>query len=423
MRRRGLILGHPDFRRLWVGESVSQLGTQVSLLAIPFIAVVTLRATAFQTGLLTAIGYAAFLLLGLPAGAWVDRMRRRPVMIAGNLLRTALLASVPVAAALDVLSLGQLYVVVFAVGVCTVFFDVAYQAYLPALIGRAQLVPGNGRLEASRSVAYTVGPAVAGYLVEILTAPAAMLVDAASFVLSAWCIAAIGSREPEPVAQGRALHREMAAGLRLVSGDPALRALALYGAGAVLSLACGQAVGVVFLVRTIHLGAAGIGLLHGIGGVGSVLGALVAGPLAGRFGYRTTILAVPLVSNGFLLLVPLTGPGPRLALYAVGTAVTSCGIVAFNVVAVAFRQRLCPDHLLGRLNATMRFLTWGTFPVGALIGGALGTAIGPRRTLWLAAAGFLLSVRWLVASPLRYGEGTPGASVQQAPIGSGRPRG
>jgi MFS family permease len=421
--RRGLILGHPDFRRLWIGESVSQLGTQVSLLAVPLIAVVTLRATAFQTGLLTAIGYAAFLLLGLPAGAWVDRVRRRPVMIAGNLLRAVLLASVPVAAALDVLSLGQLYVVVFAVGVCTVFFDVAYQAYLPALIGRAHLVPGNGRLEASRSVAYTVGPAAAGYLVQVLTAAVAILADAVSFVWSASWIAAIGSREPKPVAGRRALHREITVGLRLVLGDATLRALALYGATSVLCLACGQAVGVVFLVRTIHLDAAQIGLLSSIGGLGAVLGALVAGPLTRRFGYRATTLAVPLVSNGFLLLVPLTGPGPRLALYAIGTAVTSCGIVTYNVVAVAFRQRLCPDHLLGRLNATMRFLAWGTFPLGALLGGALGTAIGARRTLWLEAAGFLLSALWLVASPLRKREQTPGRPLRQAPVRSGRPGG
>jgi MFS family permease len=408
LKSRGLILGDPGFRRLWIGESASQLGSQVSLLAVPLTAVVTLHAGTVQVGLLTAAEYAAFLLLGLPAGAWVDRRRRRPVMVGGNLARAALLASVPVAAGLHVLSLPQLYAVAFATGVGTLLFEVAYHSYLPSLVGRAKLIEGNSRLEASRSTAHAIGPAVAGYLVGLLTAPVALLVDATSFVWSAYWIGLIRQREPEPAPEEqRELGREITAGLSLVFGNPIIRALALYGASSVFFLALGRAVGVVFLARTLHLSAIAIGVLNSVSGIGAVLGALLAGPLARRFGQRLTIVAVPVLSNGFLLLLPLAGPGARLLWYVLGTAVTSCAIVTFNVAAVAFRQALCPDRLLGRLTATLRFLTWGMFPAGALVGGILGGLIGPRRTLWLGAAGFLLSVLWLVRSDDRSGPARP----------------
>lgn len=398
--RSGLISRHGDFRRLWIGNAVSQVGTQVSMLAVPLLAVLTLHASTFQVGLLTAAENAAFLLIGLPAGAWVDRLRRRPVLIAGDLLRAALLASLPLAAALGVLTLGQLYAVVFAVGVCTVFFDIAYQSYLPSLVGREHLVEANGRLEANRGVAYAVGPTVAGYLVQALTAPFALLVDAASFAWSAWWNVAIQHREPPPAAAHRSLRREITAGLRQVFGHPVLRATAGYGSCTVLFMALARAVEVVFLVRTVHLSPAGIGLLYSLSSLGAVAGALVGAPVGRRLGPSRTMLWSALVAHLFMLLIPLTGPGLRLAYYAVGVAVSSLCIVVFNIVSVSYRQTLCPDHLLGRMNATMRFMIWGALPVGGLIGGALGTALGLRATLWVSAFGGLLAVGWLVASPL-----------------------
>lgn len=423
MVRRGLIRGHRDFRRLWIGETVSQFGSQVSMLAVPLIAVLTLHASAFQVGVLTAMGYAPFLIFGLFAGAWVDRARRRPVLIAGNLLRAAVLAVVPVAAALGVLNLALLYVVELSVGLGTLFFDVAYQSYLPALISREHLVEGNGRLEASRSTAYALGPGIAGYLVQALTAPVAVLADAASFVWSAAWISAIRLREPPVPAptRPRALIREVGEGLRLVAGHPALRALGLYSACATMFLSVDQAIEVVFLVRTVRLPAAGVGLLFSVASVGAVLGAFAAGPLGRRFGQARTIVGAALVGKAFLLLVPLTGPGPRLALFATGTGVCSFGVVVFNIVAVAFRQRLCPDRLLGRMNATMRFLSWGMAPVGGLLGGAAGTAIGLRATLWCGGAGGLLSVLWLLCSPLfRVREPAgPGGTVPAGGAGAG----
>ncbi|GIH18661.1 MFS transporter [Rugosimonospora africana] len=411
MARRGLIFGHRDFRRLWIGETVSQFGSQVSMLAMPLIAALTLRASTFQVGVLSAVGYAPFLVFGLLAGAWVDRARRRPVLIASNLLRAAVLVVVPVAAALRVLSLAQLYVVEFALGLGTLFFDVAYQSYLPALIGREHLVEGNGRLEASRSTAYALGPGAAGSLVQALTAPVAVLVDAASFVWSAAWICAIRGREPAvpPPERPRALLGEVGEGLRLVAGHRALRALALYNASAVLFLSAEQALEVVFLVRTVRLSAAGVGLLFSVASVGAVLGAFAAGPLGRHFGEVRTIVGAALLGHAFMLLVPLTVPGPRLALFGVGTGVCSFGVVVFNIVSVAFRQRLCPDRLLGRMNATMRFLSWGMAPVGALLGGVAGAAIGTRATLWCSGAGGLLPVLWLLRSSPSWASGPVGS--------------
>jgi MFS family permease len=400
--RSGLISRPGDFRRLWIGNAVSQVGTQVSMLTVPLLAVLTLHASTFQVGVLTVAENAAFLLIGLPAGAWVDRLRRRPVLIAGDLLRAALLASLPLAAALGVLTLGQLYAVVFAVGAGTVFFEVAHQSYLPSLVGREHLVEANGRLEANRSVAYAVGPTVAGYLVQALTAPFALLVDAASFAWSAWWIVAIRHREPRPVAAAhRSLRREIMAGLRQVFGHPVLRATAVYGSCTVLFMALARAVEVVFLVRTVHLAPAGIGLLYSLSSLGAVAGALIGAPLGRRLGPSRTMLWSALVAHLFMLLIPLTGPGLRLVYYGVGVAVSSLCIVVFNIVSVSYRQTLCPDHLLGRMNATMRFMIWGALPVGGLIGGALGTAFGLRPTLWVSALGGLLAVAWLVWSPLR----------------------
>jgi predicted MFS family arabinose efflux permease len=298
----------------------------------------------------------------------------------------------------------HLYVVVFALGVCTLFFDVAYQSYLPSLIGRAHLVEGNSRLEASRSVAHAAGPGISGLFVQLLTAPVALVADAASFVWSAIWIAAIRRREPAPAGTGRppALGAEIAEGVRLVLGHPVLRAFALYSASAVLFLSLARAIDVVFLVRTVGLSPAQIGVLASVGGGGAVIGALCATRISRRLGPGRTMILAAVGGNSFLSLIPLTAPGPRLVCFAVGTAVASAGIIVFNIVSVAYRQSLCADHLLGRMNATMRFLAWGTIPVGAVLGGALGTALGLRPTLWLSAIGALLSTLWLVASPLRH---------------------
>jgi len=397
----GLLCHHRDFRRLWIGDGISQLGTRISALALPLVAVTALHASTLQVAVLTALETVAFLVIGLPAGAWCDRMRRRPVLIVGDLGRLLALASVPAAALFGVLTIWQLYAVALTVGVFTVFFDIAYQSYLPALVGRANLVEGNGRLEANRTVAATAGPTVAGYLVQWLTAPVAVAVDALSFAWSAAWIAAIGAPEatPQPAAQPR-LRQQIGEGLRFVFGHPILRAIVLSGTTAVVFYGAQGAIVVVFLVREVHQSPGAIGLLFSIASVGSVLGALCAARLTRAFGQHRALLLYVVGAGVAGLLIPLTTAGWRLAFFAVGLALVGFFIVAYNIVQVSLRQTLCPDHLLGRMNATMRTVMWSTLPLGAVLGGLLGTSLGLRPTLWISAVGALLASLWLVFSPI-----------------------
>ena len=392
---------HGDFRRLWIGDSLSQLGSQIGVLAIPLVAITTLHATAFQVGLLVALQSAAFLVIGLPAGAWCDRMRRRPVLITADLARAVLLLTVPAAALFDRLTLPHLYAVVIGHGVATVFFDVSYQSYLPTLVGREHLVEGNGKLEASRAVAYAAGPAAGGYLVQWLTAPFALVADALTYLWSVWWLARIKTRESAPDPARRApLRTEIAEGVRFVFRQRVLRAIALSGATVVICASATQAVVLIFLVRDIGLSAGTVGLLMTIGSAGAVGGALVTTRLARRLGTARSLIGFMIGAGAAQLLVPLTGSGWRLAFFAVAHTFGVAFSVAYNIVQVSYRQTVCPDHLLGRMNATMRFIMWGMTPVGGLLGGALGTAVGARNTLWIASAGFALPVLWLIFSPL-----------------------
>jgi MFS family permease len=400
---RGVLIRHRDFRRLWGGETISQLGSQVSLLAIPLLAVRTLHATTFEMGLLTAASTAAFLIVGLPAGVWVDRIRRRRVMIGADLGRALALGSVPVAYAAGVLTLAQLFVVTLAAGVLTVFFDVAYQSYLPTLVGRDHLVEGNAKLTGSEQVATVAGPSIAGGLVQAVGSAAAVAVDAVSFLVSGIAVAAIRAPEPKPtVPEGghpRLVH-DIAEGLRFVFSNVLLRAIAATTATSNFFSGIAAAVEIVFLVREVHASPAQIGLLFSLGGVGGVLGAFAAGPIARRFGGARSVLLGEVIAVG-VLLIPLTMPGAGLLFFGAGLLIDSFAVVVYNVNQVSFRQRLCPDRLLGRMNATMRFVVWGVLPLGALIGGVLGSAAGLRPTLWIGAAGQVLAVLWLVFSPIR----------------------
>ncbi|HKS99137.1 MAG TPA: MFS transporter [Rugosimonospora sp.] len=399
---RGLLRHHADFRRLWVAGGISQLGTQVSMLALPLTAAQTLHASTMGVALLSAVQTAAFVVLGLPAGAWSDRMRRRPVLVAADLGRAAALATVPAAALLGVLHIWQLYAVALVSGVGTIFFDVNQQAFVPRLVGREHLVEANGRLETNRSVAATAGPSLAGLLVQALTAPVALAADTLSFLWSAGWIAAIRAEEQPPTGvAGEPLHVRIGAGLRFVLGDPLLRAIVSCGATAMLCFGAQAAIEVLFLLRVVGLPPGGIGLLFSAGSVGTILGALCAAPLTRRIGRGTALVSYVVVAGIGGLLIPLTAPGWRVALFAVGTAVGGFCLVAYNVVQVSMRQARCPDHLLGRMSATMRTIMLGVTPLGAILGGALGTWLGLRATLWCCAVGVLLSSLWLLGSPLR----------------------
>ena len=405
-------LAQRGFRRLWAGQTVSVFGSEITVLALPLAAVLVLHASTFQVGLLTTAEYAAFLAIGLPAGAWVDRARRRPIMIAADLLRAATAAWVPVAYALGILTLAQLYVVALVQGLGTVFFDVAYMSYLPGLVGRDQLVGSNAKLQVSQSVAQVSGPTVSGLLVSLISAPGAFVVDAASFLVSVGSLLAISEREPAPEGAGaphlrRHLRRDIGEGLRFVVADPVLRVIAGATSTSNFFGAAFSALSVVFLVRQVGLGAATIGILTSAAAVGGVVGAFSATWLRRRMGSARVIWVSLVATAPFALLVPLTSRGRGLLFYAMGVFMTGLGVVVYNVNQASFRQLLCPPRLLGRMNATMRFIVWGTLPLGGLLGGALGAWLGDRDAIWVAVIGVALSPLWLLVSPLRGMRDTP----------------
>jgi MFS family permease len=403
---RGSLWRHADFMKLWTAETISQVGSQVTLLALPLVAITVLDASAFEVGLLSTVEFAPFVLVGLPAGVWVDRLRRRPVLVAGDLGRAAVLLSIPVAYQLGVLTIGQLYVVGFVTGVLTVFFDVAYQSYLPALVASDQLIDGNAKLEISRSGAQIAGPGLAGGLIDLLTAPLAVLVDALSFALSAVFIGLIRRREPAPErgpAERRsgAMRREMAEGLRYVLGHRLLRPVAACTATANLFSAVVYAVVILYMVRELGLRPAAIGLVFAAGNVGFLAGAVASGRLASRIGVGRAIVLGEGIGGLGLLAVPLAPPSSAVPLLVTGLAVSTFGATVYNVNQVSLRQAITPARLHGRMNATMRFMVWGTLPLGSLLGGALGTVIGLRPTLWVGAVGGLLAVLPVALSPVR----------------------
>jgi MFS family permease len=395
---------HREFMKLWSAETISQLGTQVTMLALPLAAVYVLRATVFEVSLLTVAEFAPFLLVGLPAGVWVDRMSRRRVLIAGDLGRAAVLGSIPLAAALEILSMPQLYVVAFVAGICTVFFDVAYQSYLPSLVHRDQLIDGNAKLEISRSLAYLAGPALAGYLVEIVKAPFAILVDAASYLGSALFIGRIRTVEPpiedRPIGKG-VMRRQIGEGLRYVLGHPLLRPIAACTSISNLFSTMTFALIIVFGVRTLRMSSAEIGIAFSLGTLGALLGAAVAQRVPRWIGLGWAIVAPMLIFSVASFGWPLATPATAIPVFAgVGFLGGLTGVI-YNVNQVGLRQAITPGRMLGRMNATMRFIVWGTMPIGAFVGGVLARNIGIRPTLWISAIGNAFAVLPPLLSPVR----------------------
>ncbi|MFI1158893.1 MFS transporter [Streptomyces sioyaensis] len=391
-----------DFRLLLAGAAAGQLGAQVTLVALPLVAVLELNAPAFQVGLLTAAETAAFLLVGLPAGAWVDRMRKLPLMIRADVVRAVAMASIPLAGVAGVLTMAQLYLVALVTGVATVFFDVAHQSYLPQLLPKDQLVSGNGALETIRSTAQVAGPGLGGGLVQLLGAALAIAADAAGYALSALFLWAIRQPEdrPRPV-PGASLRKDIGEGLRFVFGHRLLRVIAFTTGLGNFFTATLMATQSVFLVRVLGLAPGVVGLVLSASALGGLAGALCAGRLAARLGQARLIWLSALVTGPFAVLWPLSGRGAGAVLFAIGSGVVFFGAVVYNVAQVSFRQALCPPRLLGRMNATLRFLMWGTLPLGALAGGALADAFGTRTALAWCAAGFLAVPLPLLLSPLR----------------------
>ena len=394
-----------EFLKLWFGQSISELGSQVSGLALPTVAILILGASPFQVGLLGACENLAFPLLGLVAGVYVDRLRRRPIMIACDVGRLAALGSVPVAFALGSLSMAQLYLVALVTGVGTVFFDVSYQSYLPALISRSDLVEGNSKLQVSGSIAQMAGPALAGLLIQWLGAARAVAADAGSFlvsVLSLWWI-----RRPEPTprpasaAGRRGFGAEMWEGIRFVFGNPTIWKIAGSTSTSNLGTNVFFAVFLIFVYRVLHLTPGVIGLVFAVGAVGGLIGALCASWIAARIGLGPTLFAATVVGGLANLLVPLAQFG-----YAIPLLVAAVGIVFFtlpvyNINQVSLRQAVTPDRVQGRMNATVRTIIWGTMPIGALIGGVIGNTYGILPAMYVGIAITTLAGFWILLGPIR----------------------
>ncbi|MFB7778413.1 MFS transporter [Streptomyces bauhiniae] len=396
------LLREPDFRRLFAATALGQLGDRVVFLTLPLIAIVALDVGEFQVGLLSTTTMAGSLLVGLPAGAWVDRMRKRSVLVSTDLLRALVLLSLPLAWWAEVLTVRWLYAVALVHGVLTVFFDVAYVSYLPHLVGREHLVEGNSRLSAVRSVTSISGPAVAGPLVGWLGAPVAVLVSSVGMAASGVLAAAIRKREPDPGTRERArLGRDIKEGLRFVLRRPVLRATVLTDGTFNVFLVMYQTMLMVFLAREIHLGSFGIGLVLSGMGCGSLLGALLAARVSRWLGQGPVIWLAPLVTCPLTALMALARPGWSVWVAALGLAALSLGGVVRMVAQASFQQALTPDRLMGRMSATARFVSWGGLALGGVLGGAAGSLLGARPTLCVGAAGMTLSLLPALLSPLR----------------------
>jgi MFS family permease len=391
-----------SFMLLWGGQTVSEIGSSITLLALPLTAVVVLRATTFQVGLLSSASTAAFALIALPAGAIVDRYAKRRIMIWCDLARMLIIGSVPVAAAAGALTMAQLYAVAVTAGVCTVFFDVCYQSYLPVVVEPAQLLDGNGKLGATQSFAQVTGPGIGGGLVGVFGAAKAMAGDAISYAVSVVSLLAIRVPEtPPPKTARRTLRAEIAEGLMFVVRHPILRRIVACTGTANLFSGVQLAMEIIFLVRVLHVRPAYTGLIIAVASVGGVIGGVLSGPLSRRIGSARIIWVSMLVFGLPQLVLPLAYPGWRVVLFPIGFAFTAFSSVVYNVAQVSYRQTVCPPELLGRMNAATRWIVWGTLPLGGLIGGALGTAMGVRPTIWVAYAGSWAAGWWVYFSPLR----------------------
>jgi len=397
---------HRDFLKLWSAETISQVGSQVSNLAIPLVAILVLDASAFEVAALGTALFLPFIFFTLPAGVWVDRWPRRPILIAGDLGRAVLLATIPLAYVADVLTLAQLFVVGFLYGACTVFFDVAYQSYLPSLVEREQIIEGNSKLEISRSAAQIAGPGFGGILIEIFTAPYAVLVDALSFLGSGLFVLSIRNRAEPHVAVAAASDRpslwtDLKEGLRFVLGNPYLRAQAGCTATSNFFFLMAFSIVLVYYVRVLDLSPGVIGIVLSIGSIGSLVAAFTASRLTSRFGLGPTTVAAAFLQGPALLLVALAPQAAPIPMLVASGLLTGFVIVVYNINQLSFRQAICPERLQGRMNSVMRFIVWGTIPLGSLTGGVLATWIGLRETIAIGAIGAGSAFLWILFSPMR----------------------
>jgi MFS family permease len=399
--RRG-VLRDPDFRKLWAGMTISRLGSSVVGVTAPLVAVQVLDASAFTVSLLTAAAWLPWLLIGLPAGAWIDRVARKPVMLISDLVSAVLVISVPVAAWAGALTMAHLLAVTLLLGAATVFFSVAWAAYLPAMFDKDDLVGANSALQGTESAAQVAGPAAGGLLVAAVSAVAGFVLDALSFLVSAFALWRIRRAERRPAPTARAgIRTEITEGARWLLRDKYLRNQTIYGAAANLWLTGINAIAVVFLVREVGVGTTTVGLLFAAVSLGGVGAATLTPKLVGRLGGARALVACKTFGGVASLLIPFTRPGLGLLGFVAGMLGVAAGAIAGNVVSASFRQAYCPPGLLGRVLTSMQFVNFGAIPVGAVLGGAAAGLLGTRGAIMLMAIGYAASGLILVLGPLR----------------------
>jgi MFS family permease len=397
MRRpSGRLWRHPDFLKLWTGQSISELGSQVSGLAIPLLAALSLHASAFQFSLLGVLGFLPFILFALPAGVWVDRLRRRYILIVGDAARAVLLAMIPILWALGELQVWHLLILEFLIGVFTVFFDVAYQSYLPALIDREDLIDGNSKLQVTASAASISGPPLAAALMAAIGAANAILADCASFVVSTVFMISMRHREeppqPEPGQKHPKMWPQVKEGLNWVVRHPWLRPIAMCTGTSNFFSTLSNAILILYMARTLGLSKFEIAFVYVAAPVGSILAGLITNRVNRRIGVGPTILATISISSIAGLMYPLAPQSFPLPLLMVGGALFGFGAIAYNITQVSLRQAITPERLQGRMNAAMRWVVWGTIPLGTLLGGGLATWFSLRTALWVGGLGNTLAI-------------------------------
>ncbi|NGQ96878.1 MFS transporter [Brevibacillus sp. SYP-B805] len=403
-RMRWGLLNNPDFRKLWLAETISLFGSQITVLALPLTAVLTLQATPMQMGYLRTAEFLPFLLFTLMAGVWVDRRTKRPLLIFSNVGRALLLLLVPLLALGGLLRMECLYAISFLVGALTVLFQLAYQAYLPSLVAPNELMEGNSKLLASASMADVGGPGLAGLIIGWLTAPLAILLDACSFLVAAASLGMIRRREPEParVQRGEGLWMQIGQGFRLVFVNPLLRAIVAQAAMYNLFNMVIWALLVLYAVKELRIGEVALGFIMAAGSIGSLVGSLLAKRMAERVGVGAALVGGMTVGCAAPLILLMAEGGTPLApvILTVYLFVAGCGVAMSNVHVISLRQSVTPAHLFGRMNASYRFIVTGTIPIGSFLGGYLGDLFGMKTALIIGAAGLLLAPLWVVFSPV-----------------------
>jgi predicted MFS family arabinose efflux permease len=393
-----------DFLKLWGGQAISKIGSTITSVGLPLTAAFVLGASPLQMGILAGSSGAGVLVFGLFAGAWADRLRRRPILIAADLARAALLGTIPLAAALHRLDIAHLYAVATLAGILTVFFDVSYQAYVPSLVNRENILEANSKLALTESIADITGPGLTGLLVQLITAPMAILLDAVSFLCSAVSVWMI--RKPEPLPEpSLAPHigREIAEGLTASWRNPLLRALLQRAATGAFFLGFIGGLYFLFAVRELHITPILLGIVISVGGASNLLGALLAERCVRRLGLGRTLIGAAWMIGVAMLMVPLAhGPVALCAAFLIASQLGDMAWPIYNINETSLRQAITPDHLLGRVNSAGHLLFHGAIPLGALAGGAIAQSIGIRQTMLIGTFGYLLSSLWLTFSPIRH---------------------